>query len=486
MNQVLDYATARYLLSEKPAPAIAFLRWQKDNAAFTISFLYELFRQQHTSRVPHERLLRRLEQHIETYEPEQEGNPRLRAHEWLRRWTSDETPLLATRQEDQGQIYYELTTHSETVFRWLAALETRTFVGTESRFRSLFAGLRELLEKSHDDPEQRIRELQARQQQIQTEIQQIQATNQVQPLSDTQIRERYAELTQTAELLLGDFKAVRHNFREMSFRLMQQQQATQHRGQLLGGALREREQLEESDQGQSFRAFWQFLHEDEARDEWSTLVRETHDILAVRELGPPHPLLARLKEHLHAEADVVITAKQVLAEKLHRALAQETLADRRRTATLLRDIRDLARQAAPQPPEARVFLEIETDAAAIYLPLARPPQYEPPRPVACALPETTAPAAPPDWRTLLGEDVVPVEIDRLERQLDTLLETQPRVALSAVVARFGLPQGLPELVAYLAGETRQPVHFEADAPTELLLLPDAGRIRVPKVYFTSL
>ncbi|RTQ46029.1 DUF3375 family protein [Hymenobacter gummosus] len=486
MNQVLDYATARYLLSEQPAPAISLLRWQKDNAAFTISFLYEVFRQRHTSRLPAERLRLRLEQHVENYEPEHQETPRLRAQEWLRRWTSDETPLLAHRLDEQGQGYYELTTHCETLFRWLAALETRTFVGTESRFRSLFAGLRELLEKSHNDPQQRIRELEARQRELVAEIQQIRATNQVTPLSDTQIRERYQELSQMAELLLGDFKAVRQNFREMSFRLMQQQAATQHRGQLLGGALQEREQLEQSDQGQSFRAFWQFLHEDAARDEWSTLVRETHDILLRRELGPPYPLLAQLKEHLHAEADVVISAKQVLAEKLHRALAQETQADRRLTATLLREIQALGRQAAPDPPEQRDFLDLETDEAAIYLPLSRPPQFEPPAVVACALPEPPTEAAAPDLLAVLGAEPAPVNMRRLERQLDSLLRTQPTVALASVVARFGLPQGLPELVAYLAGETGHVAHFpDNDDQTDLLPLPDARRVRVPKVYFTA-
>lgn len=485
MNQILDYATARYLLSEQPAPAILLLRWQKDNAAFTISFLYEVFRQRHTSRVPAERLRLRLEQHVETYEPEHQEAPRLRAQEWLRRWTSDETPLVAHRQDEQGQGYFELTTHSETLFRWLAALETRTFVGTESRFRSLFAGLRELLEKSHNDPQQRIRELEGRQRELAAEIQQIRMTNQVTPLSDTQIRERYQELSQMAEFLLGDFKTVRQNFREMSFRLMQQQAATRHRGQLLSGALQEREQLEQSDQGQSFRAFWQFLHEDAARDEWSTLVQETHEIMLRREIGVPHPLLAQLKEHLHAEADVVISAKQVLAEKLHRALAQETQADRRLTAMLLREIQSLGRQAVPDPPGRRDFLDLESDEAAIHLPLSRPPQFEPPVVVACALPEPAAEATASDLLAVLGAELAPVDVRRLEQQLDFLLLAQPAVALATVVAQFGLPQGLLELVAYLAGDTGHGVHFPDDDQTDVLPLPDARRVRVPKVYFTA-
>ncbi len=228
MEQLLDYATVRYLLSEKPAPAITLLRWQKESIAFTVSFFYELFRKPLSSRVAHERLVHCLEQHVETYEPDQADGPRLRAQHWVRQWTGEE--LLARHQAEDGLLQYELTTHSELLFRWLAMLETRTFVGTESRFRSLFAGLRELLEKSHSDPMQRVRELEAQRQHLDEEISRIQTTNQVTPLSDTQIRERYTDLRQTAELLLGDFKTVRQNFREMSFRLMQQQQASQDRG----------------------------------------------------------------------------------------------------------------------------------------------------------------------------------------------------------------------------------------------------------------
>lgn len=485
MAQRLDYVTVRYLLNEKPVPAISLLRLQKESIAFTISFLAENFRQQQLSRLTHERLLTRLEQHVDTYEPDQRNDLRTRALHWIRQWLSEELALLARHQAEDGQLCYELTTHSELLFRWLAMLETRTFVGTESRFRSVFAGLRELLEQSHADPAQRVRELESQRQRLAEEIARIQATKQVIPLSDIQIRERYTDLSQTAELLLGDFKTVRQNFREMSFRLMQQQQTSPDRGQLLGGALREREQLEQSDQGQSFRAFWQFLHEDEAKDEWRTLVAAAHAMLQDRQLGPPHPLLAQLKDHLHAEADVVITAKQVLAEKLHRALAQETLPDRRLTATLLRDIRELGRQAAAAPPLARTFIVIETDAAAIQLPLARPPQFERPQPTTCTVPETPAPGATPGLPDLLAEEVPPVDIGRLEHQLATLLAQRPSAALADVVAHYGLPQGLPELVTYLNGDAGYPVHFDPLAPPETLALPDARQVHLPRVYFTA-
>jgi hypothetical protein len=485
MAQRLDYATVRYLLSEKPVPAISLLRLQKESIAFIVSFLAETFRRQPTARLPHERLLARLEQHVETYEPEHHHDLRTRAMHWLRQWLGEELPLLARHQAEDGQLYYELTTHSELLFRWLAMLETRTFVGTESRFRSLFAGLRELLEQSHADPAQRVRELESQRQRLAAEIARIRATNQVTPLSDTQVRERYTDLSQTAELLLGDFKTVRQNFREMSFRLMQQQQASPDRGQLLGGALQEREQLEQSDQGQSFRAFWQFLHEDETKDEWRTLVEAAHTILHERQLGAPHPLLAQLKDHLHAEADVVITAKQVLAEKLHRALAQETLPDRRLTATLLRDIRELGRQAAAAPPTARAFVVIETDAAAIHLPLARPPQFDPPQPTTCAVPEVPPPGTAPDLADLLAEEVPPVDSARLAQQLATLLAQQPHAALADVVARYSLPQGLPELVAYLNGDAGYLAHFDALAPPDTLLLPDTRRVQLPRAYFTA-
>ncbi len=226
------------------------------------------------------------------------------------------------------------------------------------------------------------------------------------------------------------------------------------------------------------------MHEDEAKDEWRTLVAAAHTLLQARQLGEPHPLLAQLKDHLHAEADVVITAKQVLAEKLHRALAQETLPDRRLTATLLRDIRALARQAAARPPSERHFTTIETDVADIRLPLARPPQYEFFQPVACVVPGAAETAPPLDRLAGLAAEIPPVDIDRLERQLADLLALRPSVPLAEVVARYGLPQGLPELVMYLAGQTRYPVHFaEASAP-ETILLSATEHVRMASVLFT--
>jgi hypothetical protein len=54
-----------------------------------------------------------------------------------------------------------------------------------------------------------------------------------------------------------------------------------------------------------------------------------------------------------------------------------------------------------------------------------------------------------------------------------------------VVARYGLPQGLPELVAYLSGEAGYPAHFDALAPPDVLALPDARRAQVPRAYFLA-
>jgi hypothetical protein len=104
MPQHLDYATIRYLLHDRPAPAISLLRLQKESIAFTVSFLEETFRQPLLSRLPHERLLARLEQHVDTYEADQRDDLRARALHWVRQWLSEELALLARHQAEDGQL----------------------------------------------------------------------------------------------------------------------------------------------------------------------------------------------------------------------------------------------------------------------------------------------------------------------------------------------------------------------------------------------
>lgn len=76
----------------------------------------------------------------------------------------------------------------------------------------------------------------------------------------TALRDRFLQVTSTARELLSDFWAVENNFRELD-RTVREKIASWDgsKGALLQKVLGERDEIADSDQGQSFHVFWEFL-----------------------------------------------------------------------------------------------------------------------------------------------------------------------------------------------------------------------------------
>ena len=117
-----------------------------------------------------------------------------------------------------------------------------------------------MIDNTSADPKRRIKELERQKKQLTKEINEIKKAKTVSTYSDTQIKERFYNISKTARELISDFKEVEQNFKEISLNIYRQQtKQNVHRGQILGYTLDATEELKSSDQGRSFYAFWQFL-----------------------------------------------------------------------------------------------------------------------------------------------------------------------------------------------------------------------------------
>jgi len=101
---------------------------------------------------------------------------------------------------------------TEKAIEWLQALAPQPLVGTESRLLTLLQLLRDLATGAQDDPTARIRELARRRDEIEREIERVRE-GRAGPLDMTQVKERYAQIADTARRLLADFRQVEENFR---------------------------------------------------------------------------------------------------------------------------------------------------------------------------------------------------------------------------------------------------------------------------------
>lgn len=159
---------------------------------------------------------------------------------------------------DSDEPHYDLTPATEKAIEWLASLRQRQFVATESRLLTVFELLRQIVEGTEPDRGARLAELERRKAQIEGEIRRVAGGDVV--LIETQVKGRFLQMAATARALLTDFREVEQNFRGLD-RGVREQIALWDgaKGELLERIFGERDAISDSDQGRSFRAFWDFL-----------------------------------------------------------------------------------------------------------------------------------------------------------------------------------------------------------------------------------
>ena len=261
----LDYDTLQLLQKEHPSWRLL----RSDHAPLVVSFLHRVFIQPNVRLMADADLAEALEDDLFVLR-ERLGNdsfPRS-ARDYLTDWSSPAKGWLRKfypRGTDEPS--YDLVPAVERVIAWLGELEARSFVGTESRLLLLFDLLRQMATGSQSDPETRVAELQKRRDEIDAEITRTLAGD-VAVLDDTALRDRFQQFTHIARDLLSDFREVEQNFRLLD-RSVRERIALWEGGKagLLDEIMGRRDAIDDSDQGRSFRAFWDFLMSDSRQQE---------------------------------------------------------------------------------------------------------------------------------------------------------------------------------------------------------------------------
>lgn len=139
-------------------------------------------------------------------------------------------------------------------------LGKKEFVGTQSRFGAIFESIKSIVQKATTNPVVRVNHLKAQRQEVDLEISSIQKTGIARRMDETLIREKFLNLIEDTRRLISDFCLVEDIFKDLTASIKRRKiQETVQRGMILGEVLDAYDYLEESDQGKSFDAFWQFL-----------------------------------------------------------------------------------------------------------------------------------------------------------------------------------------------------------------------------------
>ena len=192
----------------------------------------------------------------------------------------------------------------------------------------------------------------------------------------TRIKERFLQIAHTARGLLSDFREVEQNFRELD-RAVRERIATWEggKGELLEEIFGDRDAIVDSDQGKSFRAFWDFLMSPVRQEELTDLLSKVFELEPVKELQPDRRLLRVHYDWLQA-GEVAQRTVARLSEQLRRYLDDKAWLENRRIMQILREVEQTALSIRDRPPDGPI-MALDEPAPDIDLTMDRP-LFEPP------------------------------------------------------------------------------------------------------------
>jgi flagellar motility protein MotE (MotC chaperone) len=481
---ILDFATLKALQTHHPA-------WRllcSPHAPLIASFLHRVFI------VPNVRVMAASDM-AEALNDELYGIRQLlgedtfpkSALEYLNDWAaSDKGWLRKFYRAGSDEAQFDLTPSSERALAWLEQLSDRQFVGTESRLLTLFDLLKQVRDGTEANPARRIAELQVRRNKIDAEIAQV-LSGQLPILDDSAVKDRFQQFMQGARELLTDFREVEANFRQLDRRVREHIAMWEgSKGKLLEEVLGERDTITDSDQGRSFRAFWEFLLSNRRQEELSELLDCVMALPAVEALEPDARLRRVHYDWLEAGEHTQRTVAQ-LSEQLRRFLDDQAWLENKRIMDILRSIERNGLALRNDQPTG-VVMELAEPHPEITLPMERPLFAPPLKPVIDSLCLQYGNELIDD-QALFNQVVV--DKARLTRHIRHALQDRSQISLSELLETEPLQQGLAELVAYLqlgcdvfriiVDESLQEfIHWEATAPFGKKLLRSA---RLPQVIF---
>ena len=440
---VLDIDTLEALRRQHPAWRLL----QADSAALVASFLHRVFVLPNRRMIREADLAEMLEDTLYAVRQQRGGNAYPKsALEYLSDWAANERAWLRKfYPPGTDEPHFDLTPATERALAWLVSLSERSFVGTESRLLTLFELLRQMNEGSETDVDLRVQELLRRRDVIDAEIERARAGD-LALLGDTALKERFTQFTTLARELLADFREVEHNFRGLDRRVRERIALWDgSKGALLQGILGERDLIAESDQGRSFRAFWDFLMSRARQDELTQLLARVLQLEPVAAMAPD-PRLKRVHYDWLEAGEQAQRTVALLSQQLRRFLDDQAYLENRRIMDLLRSLEAGALAVRGQLPVGE-FMQIDETAPNIELSMERP-LHAPPTKVALLSAAIVAGDENLDAAALYSQFIV--DKAALAQHVRQSLQQRSQITLAELLDTRPLQQGLAELVAYLA------------------------------------
>ena len=471
MAKTTEYMTYDYLAGLRSRNA-AWRLLAADQASFIAAFFYREFLAENRRAVEEEQLLSDLEDFIyELRRAEDEASFIRPAREYLDTWSDPQHAWLRRFYARKDSVCYDLTASAQKAVEWLYSLRKQSFVGTESRLRTVFDLLHEIARETDPDKEKRRAWLVAQRERLDQEIAAIDGGQEIRVMDAVQVKERFLHAAATAQSILADFREVEENFRNLEQRLLERIVTWKHgKGELLEQFFAARDIIEESEQGKSFAAFWKYLMASRNREDFSRTMEQVMEVKELSDSEAAGDFCHIDREWARAASAVQGTIIQ-LSRQIRRYVDENYLQEERSIFGLIGQIEEKALQARERVPQG-IFMEIDAASPKVELPLDRPLFVPPCRP---RLENQLLESGAPEGSVEALFNQVYVDKDRLRQNIRQLLQKKTSVTLAEVLEVYPLQQGLTELLTYMVLASREADGFVEGSLEKLLLTCPDGR-----------
>jgi len=456
-----------------------------DHAPLIISFLHKVFVEPNERSLPYPDVESRLNDYLyRLREIYGEGKFPRSAHAYLEDWAGGDSAYLRKYYTDLSDVpHLDLTPATEKAVQWLQSLEERQFIGTESRLLTVFQLLREIVRKTEQDPRVRIEELERQRTEIDAEIEGIRREG-IGPYDPRQIKEHFFQVEGTARRLLADFRQVEYNFRALDRETRERIAVSDKaKGALLDEIFEKQDVIWGSDQGKSFRAFWEFLMSPLRQAELGDLLERVFSLKEILEMNPDR-FLAHIKYYLLDAGEKVYKTNNLLVEQLRKYLDNQAYLENKRIMELIKGVEKRAVEIKDEPPPDRVLAWLDDLKPDLDLIMCRS-LFVPPK-------------TPSIDVGLLLEGVSDVEIGALYEQIYVdegelkakirkALQTRPQLSLIELIEQYPIERGLAEVVTYLNIASKDERTVINNSESETVRWTSANgmprQARLPKIIF---
>ena len=405
-----------------------------------------------------------------------------KAKRLIKEWT--DKGLFANYQNEDGEIIYELSSHTSKVIDWVTSLKKEEYIGTESKFKTLFSQLKDLVEFSNEDREKRLGLLRQKKEDIERQIESLEMGEEIEVYEDYQIEPRYNSLNKLAKELLSDFKEVDDNFKKIIKQIYKRQTDNEGKKNILNYIFDAYAELKDSQQGKSFYAFWEFLLSSELQKEWDELTDLLYKTLDKRNIDSKDKFLKEMKKHLFDAGEKVSKTNDRMSEKLSLIIRNNGNSDTQATKQVINDIKKLLLNTTQNKERNNASLSYEV--VELNLPLERQLNLTPKQEIEYKNVPTEASLGITELERL-DKLYNHHQIDRkiLRKRIDIILRENTQTTLAEVIElNNGIEKGLSELFGYIAILKEYKTVVSDDRKQEIAFSKDKT-ITIPEIIITK-